>query len=223
MSGKDKILARIKKCLALSKSPEPHEAAAALRQAQKLMQQHNLSQQDVELSAVKESRVKGSNSMYRPPSYIAHLASIVADNFGCEMHLSTTIRGKDYVFIGLEANTQLSQYCFRVLLRQLQAARLGYYRQLRGKRSNKIARADTYARAWVYAVAELIKDFAQPVDTATQQYMQAKSSQLSPAKQSNRSNARTNYTDGNAGYRDGKQAQLHHGINGQQKHRLTAQ
>ena len=63
----------------------------------------------------------------------------------------------------------------------------------------------------------------KPHEAATQQYMQAKSRQLYPAKQSNHSNTRTNHTDGNAGYRDGKQTQLHHGINGQQKHRLTAQ
>lgn len=35
-----RILERIKKCLALSQSSEPHEAAAALRQAQKLMEMH---------------------------------------------------------------------------------------------------------------------------------------------------------------------------------------
>ena len=33
MSDRDKILDKIKKCLALAASPEAHEAAAALRQA----------------------------------------------------------------------------------------------------------------------------------------------------------------------------------------------
>ena len=36
---REKLISRLKKCLALSASPEPHEAAAALRQAQKLMRE----------------------------------------------------------------------------------------------------------------------------------------------------------------------------------------
>ena len=43
----EKILDKIKKCLALASSANEHEAAAALRQAQKLMQAHGLTDQDV--------------------------------------------------------------------------------------------------------------------------------------------------------------------------------
>ena len=39
---RDEALDKIKKCLALAASPEAHEAAAALRQAQKLMAQFGL-------------------------------------------------------------------------------------------------------------------------------------------------------------------------------------
>ena len=45
----EKIIDKIKKCLALAKSDNPHEAATALRQAQKLMEQHNLTEQDISL------------------------------------------------------------------------------------------------------------------------------------------------------------------------------
>lgn len=43
----DSILRRIEKCMRLSKSAEPHEAAAALRQAQKLMAMHGISDADL--------------------------------------------------------------------------------------------------------------------------------------------------------------------------------
>ena len=44
---REKLISRLKKCLALSASPEPHEAAAALRQAQKLMRELDLTEADL--------------------------------------------------------------------------------------------------------------------------------------------------------------------------------
>ena len=38
----DPIIGKIKKCLSLSQSDNPHEAASALRQAQALMRKHGL-------------------------------------------------------------------------------------------------------------------------------------------------------------------------------------
>ena len=58
----EKIIDKIKKCLALSNSDNPHEAAAGLRQAQKLMQMHGLNELDIELSDVQEMRAKASNA-----------------------------------------------------------------------------------------------------------------------------------------------------------------
>ncbi len=49
MNDKQKVLDKIAKCLALSKSANEHEAAAALRQAQKLMVAHALTEEDVGL------------------------------------------------------------------------------------------------------------------------------------------------------------------------------
>ena len=54
----EKIIDKIKKCLALSNSDNPHEAAAALRQAQKLMEMHNLTELDISLSDVQECSAK---------------------------------------------------------------------------------------------------------------------------------------------------------------------
>lgn len=46
---RERILDKIRKCLALSKSANEYEAATALRQAQKLMAMHDLSHEDVDL------------------------------------------------------------------------------------------------------------------------------------------------------------------------------
>ena len=50
MSDRQNILERIKKFLALSQSSNPAEAAIALSRAQKLMQEHSISIEDVNLS-----------------------------------------------------------------------------------------------------------------------------------------------------------------------------
>ena len=44
---RDRVIERIRKCLALGESPEPHEAAAAKRQAEKLMRAHNVSRAEI--------------------------------------------------------------------------------------------------------------------------------------------------------------------------------
>ena len=51
---RDEAIAKIKKCLALGRSAQPHEAGAAMRQAQKLMQAHSITDLDIEHSDIKE-------------------------------------------------------------------------------------------------------------------------------------------------------------------------
>ena len=50
-----KALEKIKKCLRLATSANPHEAAAAMRQAQALMKEHGVGQADVDMSGVEVS------------------------------------------------------------------------------------------------------------------------------------------------------------------------
>ena len=52
---KKTALAKIKKCLALAKSANEHEAAQALKQAQALMREFEVTEQDVEWSQVNEA------------------------------------------------------------------------------------------------------------------------------------------------------------------------
>ena len=52
------ILCKIKKCLALSASSNPHEAAAALRQAHALMNKHGVSAHEVTMADIGEARLE---------------------------------------------------------------------------------------------------------------------------------------------------------------------
>ena len=60
---KQKVLEKIKKCLALGESANEHEAAQAIRQAQILMKKYGISEMDVELSAVTEKGVACASSL----------------------------------------------------------------------------------------------------------------------------------------------------------------
>ena len=60
---KEKVLDKIKKCLALGESANEHEAAQAIRQAQMLMKKYGISEIDIELSAVNEKGVACASSL----------------------------------------------------------------------------------------------------------------------------------------------------------------
>ena len=60
MSDRDKILDKIKKCLALSASSNEHEAEAALRQARKMMETHGITDLDIQAAEAEERRMQGA-------------------------------------------------------------------------------------------------------------------------------------------------------------------
>ena len=54
----DRIIDKVKKCIALSKSDNPHEAAAALRQAQALMRKHGIDEAGIAASEISAADVE---------------------------------------------------------------------------------------------------------------------------------------------------------------------
>lgn len=77
----ERVIRKIKRCLALSQSSNENEAATAMRQAQSLMREYRLTEMDIRLSDVGEvesemSRVK------RRPTWDRHLSSIIGQAFG---------------------------------------------------------------------------------------------------------------------------------------------
>lgn len=76
----DQALDRVRKCLALARgSTEPHEAAAALRQAQVLMLKYGLAASDAEVAARLATPAGRAET---PAGYLALLIRLVEDAFG---------------------------------------------------------------------------------------------------------------------------------------------
>ncbi|CAB3764189.1 DUF2786 domain-containing protein [Paraburkholderia humisilvae] len=170
---KKTALNKIRKCLALAKSSEPHEAAAAMRQAQKLMREYGFEHPDLIAAGADEQWAK-SASTKTPVWYEVGLASTCARAYGCEMVFSRRLNERTfginggYVFIGIAPAPEVCAYTFEVLGRQLRRARRHYIETelRRCGPNNKVARADEFCGGWVAAVEGQIQPTEQSAEQA---------------------------------------------------------
>lgn len=171
-----RILDKIKKCLALAQSPEPHEAAAAMRQAQKLMDMHGVTQGQLTASDVASARVDSVCAVSVVNKWELHLMHMVANAFGCKIMWTGSSSYNHNVFgfftlIGLKQQAELAAYTAQVLQRRIYKKRAEYQRGLGGDRKQRTQMADSFAIGWITAVKKTVVAFANPagIDEAIQQ------------------------------------------------------
>ena len=223
MSNRDKILDKIKKCLALSASSNEHEAEAALRQARKLMEAHGITDLDVQAAEAEERRAK-SSAKAQPANWEAMLAAKIADAFACQVIFSNGFWNRigEWCFIGCGAAPEVAHYAFTVLHRQAKRAREEHIkaRLKRCKVATKTRRADLFSEGWVRSVAGTIAAFAgtEQQAAAIDAYMVKHYPALRSLKSRDRNDGRKlrdhEYDDYSAGHRSGKDAQLNRGVGG---------
>lgn len=221
MTTREKIIDKIKKCMALAKSSNEHEAAAALRQAQKLMQAHGISDLDMSAAEATEARAK-AGATQRPSGWETYLAGHVADAFGCKLMFTSSWARGEWAFIGTGASPEVAEYAFKVLLRQGKSARAEYIntKLKRCKPGTKTRRADLFSEGWVTSVASLVERFSAPEssESAIDAYMAIKYPSTTSLKTSDRNAERKlrdhEWRDRGAGYQAGQDAQLNRGIGG---------
>lgn len=187
-----KILSKIKKCLALSASSNPHEAAAALRQANALMRQHDVDVSALSMSEIGESKIS-SRTMARdkPNLWEANLISIIGKAFGCRILIERSllqegVRGyvnqSEFLFIGQTRQVEIASYTDSVLVRKCKSARQkwitehlgGLSGRAPGSKAKVTALGDAFAMGWVHSIAQVVADFANPpqVDQSIQAYIE---------------------------------------------------
>lgn len=148
----ERVIRKIKRCLALSKSSNENEAATAMRQAQALMREYRLTELDVRLSDVSEAQSEKSRANRRP-TWDRHLSSIVAQLFGVR-HLSyqhwcrsASRRVDRAIFVGVTPAQQIAMYAYEALLAKLTLVRREYVAMVRsGQRRS--AYVDDSSPAW---------------------------------------------------------------------------
>lgn len=118
----DSVIERIQKLLALSASPNEHEARLALGKARELMERHNLTLESVTTTAATDRSwtTEVIHSCGRTPPYeleavLAALAKIFFVRFVCTMRHDG--RHKDYLIFGSADNVAVAQHAYIYLTR----------------------------------------------------------------------------------------------------------
>jgi hypothetical protein len=161
VNDKKKILSRLRKVLALADSPEPEEAASALRKAQLIMVEYGLTVSDVELSKVEV--VERPMGRQKPTGYQLCLIKIIERVFSVKAIASTRYtRNKAHgiiKFIGVGASAKLAGYCYTYLYRRLSSERKDFYDGLskRRLRRTRVKEADVFAEFWIMSVERAIQ------------------------------------------------------------------
>lgn len=232
--NRDQAIPKIKKCLALAKSANSHEAAAAMRQAQKLMAEHQINDQDITLSDVAEKSAKAQAASIT--NWELSLAQCVARAFGCSTFTggqwkytacSTLRRKYNYVFVGTGSASEVAGYAFQVLSRQCAAARIAHVRSQPKNctQATKTARGDMFALGWVYGMSALLKTFAgtEKNQGVIDQYLSAKYPAMKTSTMKDKLKGKNiNHNDHYVGMQAGRSAQLHHGVGGLKKREMLA-
>ncbi|WP_455233071.1 DUF2786 domain-containing protein [Geopseudomonas aromaticivorans] len=161
----DRIIRKIKRCLALGKSGNPNEAEMALRQARKLMDAYRLSHADLHVSDV-GSEVRSTGKKVTP-LWQRYLANAASEAFRCRSlnQLRRNPAGRlesHFLFIGVKPNAELASYAYDSLMTQITTARRSYLATLKTRSGGESrSRGDAFCEAWVYAVGSKVTSFAE--------------------------------------------------------------
>lgn len=153
------ILAKIQKCLAMAEDGRGNatEAATALRMAQALMRQHQLSETDVAAAQAEERRAKAATWTQAKP-WETRLARLVAETFGVQLYWSegssAAQRLGDWVYYGDPMRAELAVYAHAVLQRHITKARARFVAGLPSymRRGEKASEAETFIEGFLTTV-----------------------------------------------------------------------
>ncbi len=229
--NKKAVIEKIKKCLALSKSANQHEAAAALRQAMAFMEKYKIDADDPELLGIAEASILGSGSQ-KPTVFEAVLANSIAQMMGCKVILSGDIKiTKDlsfkkvaaWKFIGFDPAPEIASYAFDVLFRQLKKARSVFISENLKRvqiKANKVKRADLFCEGWVIEATKLVSDLnpdkekMEQIQAYVQQKHNVRNSKPTDRNKKTNTNTDRAQNDLHAGRQAGKSAKLNNAMNG---------
>lgn len=183
----ENVMRKIRKCLALSASSNEHEAAAALRQAQKLMEAYGVTEAGLAEADVGTADAE-SQRCTQPAGWENMLANMIASVFGCQVifrrgyfveHDRSLSKRGCYVYIGLKTHVELAGYTHSVLRRQIEKGRSQYLHHngdWLGSRGRKIAAGTAYCEGYIASVRSKVSDLV--VEPMHQRAIESKKSEL---------------------------------------------
>lgn len=223
----DRILDKIKKCLALSASDNENEAASALRQAQKLMELHGVTMEALTGADIGEGKAK-STACTKPAGWENALCRLLSRAFGCQplihkgwfnKHTNSNGALAEFVYIGLKHQAMTASYAHDVLRRQIIRARAKYLPArdeayfarwgVKMRLKDKIAAGEAFCLGFVENVSKQVHAITlEPAHEAAIKacYEEARAKGAKATKATQRGHDWTAYE---AGKEAGKEAQLH--------------
>lgn len=217
--NREQALRKVLACLRMAESAtsNPHEAAAAMRQAQALMQRYGLDEGDLAAGKVAFESAPTRQRGAVVPQSLACLAEVVANTYSCRVVQTRGELRTQLVFAGSPARARVAAYAFAVLRRVMDKDRLAHTRRV-VKRDRKAARGEQFALGWVAAVRmnlpkqEMGESEAREIDLAIRQAMgEVRGTQ--PRQLTSRKGINT---DSVAGFVKGTQARVAQGLEARQ-------
>jgi hypothetical protein len=224
----ERILEKVKKCLALAESDNAGESAAALRQARKLMEKHGITETAVKLSEVQAVRVEKTPAA---KDRAGRLVATVAGAFSCRPLRNRVDGNVVFEFIGKGVSPEIAAYTWDVLWRRLEMERTAFHEQMlcslidpawddeihshRFQWAKEDARKATtsFVEGWLHNVAAVVREFAAPEpDKDVKDWMAQKYGKL--GKHTPRKAGNLDADGVQAGLDAGSRVRLHHGVNG---------
>lgn len=161
---KERLLSKLKKCMALSASSEAHEAAAALRQAQALMRELNMTEADLLGLEVEETLVKTREgfSSAKGCATLSRLVAIIEAAFGVEAVTECnpgSARRANIRYFGTAGRAQLAEYAHKVVWRAMEASWAKHLEEnpwLKGD----VGKRQAFHTGWLRAVRSKIEAIA---------------------------------------------------------------
>jgi len=220
-----KLLSKIKKLMALGKSPNANEAAAALEKVRQLMEEHNVSREDVLLSDIGEQAKKTFSKGVSLSRWENALINCICSQFGIEVVLDSEYKLNTWkyelrvLFIGEKSRVEVGSYVFEITIRNIKAARNSYLTQLkRFKKTNKTKLADQFCEGFVAAIQRKVAILSIPFQEKAliETYKTKRFGKLEDGKlrESKRTWTDRDYDSFSAGVQTGKDSQLTAGMNG---------
>ena len=219
----EKIIENIKKCLALSKSNNEHEAALALEHAQRLMRINGIDDVDIELRKITSFDVP---SILKFSKWQLLLLTLISETFGCGCYQQIDVLGHSKIrCYGFNCKAEVAGYAYEVLLRQIKHARLEFMRMHLSRvriTKNKTFRADKFCEGWVtgayHAVSKM--KISEQEKNALDKYLHKsvnKPKTIRPISSSNSVATRATDDDLRHGFNAGKNAKIHNAVNNTNK------
>lgn len=163
---KNKIIDKIKKCMALGNSSNANEAAAALRQAQKMMNMHGLSEDDIEGSNYKNDTVECPiQANKKTPVHLTKFVAIIMRAFQVKAVVETNVRVSDASYriryFGPNHRVTMALYAHVVIFRAMEAA---WKEQLKADPSWKGVRGArlSFMVGWLNKISEKVDAIGWP-------------------------------------------------------------